>query len=47
MNNQLYEDNYSKIVEPKYGTKRDVTKDKILTSNITIPHAYSIKPFNI
>lgn len=23
MNNKLYEDNYSKIVEPKYGTKRD------------------------
>ena len=43
MDNQIYEDNYTKIVEPKYGNKRDDTKDKILTSNITRPHAYSIK----
>jgi len=42
MNNQVYEDNYTKIVEPKYGNKRDVTKDEILTSNISNNHPYSI-----
>ena len=34
MNNQIYEDNYTNIVEPKYGNKRDVAKDEILTNNI-------------
>lgn len=43
MNNQIYEDNYTNIVEPKYGNKRDVAKDEILTNNIMIPHDYSIK----
>ena len=42
MNNQLYEDNYSKIVEPKYGIKRDNTNDEILTNNISNIHPYSI-----
>ena len=42
MNNQIYEDNYTNIVEPKYGNKRDVAKDEILTNNIMIPHDYSI-----
>jgi exoribonuclease R len=43
MNNQIYEENYTKIVEPKYGNKRDSAKDEILTNNIMIPHDYSIK----
>ena len=42
MNNQIYEDNYTKIVEPKYGNKRDISTDEILTSNISRNHAYSI-----
>jgi exoribonuclease R len=42
MNNQLYEDNYNKIVEPKYGIKRDNTNDEILTKNISNNHPYSI-----
>ncbi len=42
MNNKLYEDNYSKIVEPKYGIKRDHIKDEELTSNISNTHLYSI-----
>ena len=42
MNNQVYEDNYTNIVEPKYGIKRDVSSDEILTSNISNNHSYSI-----
>jgi len=41
MNNQIYEDNYT-IVEPKYGNKRDVSNDEILTRNISNNHSYSI-----
>jgi hypothetical protein len=29
MNNSLYEDNYSKIVEPKYGNRRDNIKPEL------------------
>jgi len=42
MNNKLYEDNYSKIVESKYGIKRDNLNDKVLTNNISNTHSYSI-----
>jgi len=42
MNNELYEENYTKIVEPKYGNKRDIMNDKILTNDIDNPHLYSI-----
>jgi len=42
MNNPVYEDNYTNIVEPKYGNKRDIATDEILTSNISINHPYSI-----
>jgi len=42
MKNQFYEDNYSKIVEPKCGIKRDIINDEILTNNISNPHSYSI-----
>jgi exoribonuclease R len=42
MNNELYEENYTKIVEPKYGNKRDKMKDEVLTNDIDNPHLYSI-----
>jgi ribonuclease R len=42
MNNKLYEDNYSDIVEPKYGKKRDHTNDENLTHNLFNVHPYSI-----
>jgi exoribonuclease R len=42
MNNSLYEDNYSKVVEPKYGNKRDSINDEILTKNILNKHSYTI-----
>jgi len=42
MQNKFYEDNYSKVVETKYGIKRDIINDEILTNNISNPHSYSI-----
>ena len=42
MNNHLYEYNYSNIVEPKYGIKRNIVNDEILTNNISNIHLYSI-----
>ena len=42
MNNQLFEDNYTNIVEPKYGNKRNKIIDEILTNNISANHIYSI-----
>lgn len=42
MNNDIFEDNYTNIVEPKYGGKRDPAADVILTRDIYNPHAYSI-----
>lgn len=42
MNNTLYEDNYSNIVEPKYGINRNITNDKILANNTSKVHPYSI-----
>jgi len=42
MNNHLYEDNYSNIVEPKYGIIRNIINDEILTDNISNIHLYSI-----
>ena len=42
MNNELFEDNYTKIVEPKYGNKRNKIIDEILSSNISTHHIYSI-----
>ena len=38
----MYDYNYSKIVEPKYGTKRDNINDEELTNNIYDMHPYSI-----
>lgn len=42
MDNKLYENNYTHIVEPKYGNKRDINDDDILTNNIFDTHLYSI-----
>lgn len=41
MNNKLYEDTYSKVVEPTYGEKRCQVQDKAFESDIG-PHEYSI-----
>jgi len=38
-----YENIYSKIIEPIYGAKRDIDKDKILTKNINSCHCFQIK----
>ena len=43
MNNQLYEINYTKIVEPQYGEKRDLNNDYILEEEIEMFHNYSIE----
>lgn len=40
--NDLYEYNYSKMIEPKYGPKRNVLQDEILTEQIHKEHLYSI-----
>lgn len=42
MDNRLYENNYTNIVEPKYGSKRDINTDEILANNISDIHLYSI-----
>jgi exoribonuclease R len=42
MNTQLYENNYTNIVESKYGNKRDIINDETLTNNILNTHPYSI-----
>ena len=42
MNNNLYENNYSVIVEPKYGSKRKTQEDEQLTQHLSQIHSYSI-----
>ena len=42
MNNQVFEDNYTKIVEPKYGIKRNIMQDEMLTKDVLKSHSYSI-----
>ena len=41
MNNQIYEQTYSQVVEPSYGAKRDAVQDNDLELDIG-PHEYSI-----
>ena len=41
MNNQIYEQTYSQVVEPSYGMKRDNVKDRIMELDIR-PHELSI-----
>ena len=38
----MFDEKYTEIVEPKYGIKRDITHDEILTNNISKRHKYSI-----
>jgi len=37
-----FENNYTNFIEPIYGAKRDESEDIRLTTNILIPHTYSI-----
>ena len=39
----IFEDNYTKIIEPVYGSKRDAIHDKSLTDHIHLPHKFQIK----
>jgi len=41
MNNQIYEQTYSQVMEPTYGAKRDTDQDTMFESDIG-PHEYSI-----
>ena len=42
MINQGYERNYTNIVEPKYGPRRNNLEDMQMTKHIEKPHLYSI-----
>ena len=42
MNNQLYENNYTATIEPKYGNKRDPDRDESITRDIDKAHSYTI-----
>jgi len=46
MNNDLFEKNYTRIVEPLYGDKRDNEQDEVLTNNVLHTHSYSIDTTN-
>ena len=39
----MFEDKYTKIIEPIYGAKRDSDEDEILTANVHLFHKYQIK----
>ena len=39
----MFEENYTKIIEPIYGAKRDQNEDEILTANVHLFHKYQIK----
>ena len=41
MNNQIYEQTYTKVVEPTYGAKRDQVQDNAFESEIG-SHKYSV-----
>ena len=38
----MFEENYTKIIEPIYGTKRDQDKDEKLTTNVHLFHKFQI-----
>lgn len=38
----MFEDNYTKIIEPIYGNKRDMDEDEKLTANVHLFHKYQI-----
>jgi len=39
----MFEENYTKIIEPIYGAKRDFDEDEKLTANVHLFHKYQIK----
>jgi ribonuclease R len=39
----MFEENYTKIIEPIYGAKRDSDEDEKLTANVHLFHKYQIK----
>ena len=39
----MFEENYTKFIEPIYGNKRDQNEDEILTANVHLFHKYQIK----
>ena len=43
MNNELFEINYTKIIENKYGNKRDLNYDSLIEKDINEQHSYTIK----
>tara|TARA_B100000424_G_scaffold57824_1_gene41870 strand:- start:5894 stop:7297 length:1404 start_codon:yes stop_codon:yes gene_type:complete len=43
MKNELYETNYTNIIEPKYGNKRNILLDEKLEKEINSNHDYSIQ----
>ena len=43
MKNDLYEMNYTNIIEPKYGMKRDILFDENLENEINSDHCYSVQ----
>ena len=43
MKNELYEINYTNIIEPKYGNKRNILFDEKLEKEINSHHGYSIQ----
>ena len=42
MNNTVFENNYTNIIEPIYGKKRNSYEDVFFTTNIEDNHPYSI-----
>tara|TARA_Y100000816_G_C26096682_1_gene580509 strand:- start:360 stop:1760 length:1401 start_codon:yes stop_codon:yes gene_type:complete len=43
MNNELFEINYTKNIEDKYGNKRDLNYDSLIEKDINEQHSYTIK----
>ncbi len=39
----MFEENYTKIIEPIYGSKRNSVEDEKLTENVHLFHKYQIK----
>ena len=39
----IYEENYTKIIEPIYGEKRELKQDELFTMHIHLPHKFQIK----
>ena len=39
----IYEENYTKIIEPIYGEKRELKQDELFTMHINSSHKFQIK----